>query len=106
MREGTVCVCFIDRLEARKGADVFLGIVPALLKKYPKVEIHIVGNDQIPGAGGQTMRATFESRNPKYVAHRRLVFHGEVDDQQLRGFYRSAALWSHHRVSSPSASCT
>lgn len=91
-REGVVRACFIGRLEARKGADVFLSIVPSLLEKYPNLEIHIVGNDQIAGAGGQTMRAIFESRNPQYVAHPRLVFHGEVDDLQLRGFYRSADI--------------
>jgi len=85
-------ICFVGRLEMRKGADVFLRIVPELLEKYPEVIIDIVGNDKISEPGHVSLRRQFEIGNQRYAAHRHLTFHGEVSEERLRGFYQAADI--------------
>lgn len=87
-----VRLCFIGRLESRKGIDVFLDIVPALLARYPQLHIDIVGNDTIPTDGGSTYRREFEKRAKGKYDRSRLVFHGEVAEDALRGFYASSDI--------------
>lgn len=90
--EGAVRLCFVGRMEFRKGADVFLSLVDDLLAAYPRLHIDIVGNDRIQLAGGSTMRADFEKRHGALARSGRVVFHGSVSDEQLRGFYKAADL--------------
>ncbi|MCS0582071.1 glycosyltransferase [Massilia pinisoli] len=90
--EGGVRLCFVGRMEFRKGADVFLSLVDDLLAAYPQLHIDIVGNDRIQLAGGSTMRADFEKRHGALARGGRVVFHGSVSDEQLRGFYQAADL--------------
>lgn len=83
-------ICFIGRLEYRKGADVFLAVVPDLLKQYPMLHIDIVGDDSIPAEGHKTFRTGFEVSNSEACRSGRVSFHGNVSDARLRGFYASA----------------
>ena len=89
---GKVRICFVGRLERRKGADVFLAIVPNLLLRYPQVHVDLVGNDAIVWNDGRTLRERFETDHPDLRDDRRLRFHGEVSDTALRGFYDAAAI--------------
>lgn len=89
---GALRLCFIARMEMRKGADVFLSIVPRLLEQYPHLHIDMVGNDTIVQADGKTMRATFEAAYPKLASSHRIDFHGNVAEETLRGFYAHADL--------------
>lgn len=92
LADGALRLCFIGRMEFRKGADVFLSLVGQLLEAYPKLHIDIVGNDQIALASGSTMRADFEKQHGALMRTGRVVFHGSVSDEQLRGFYAAADL--------------
>jgi glycosyltransferase involved in cell wall biosynthesis/GT2 family glycosyltransferase len=85
-------ICFIGRLEPRKGADVFLSIVPRLLETYTNLLIEFVGNDQIPCVAGKTYRSLFEEQYSEYASHPRLRFHGEVAEDRLREIYHSAGI--------------
>jgi len=85
-------LCFIGRLESRKGADVLLEIAPRLIEAYPNLVIDIVGNDSIKTADGVSIRSSFETDHANYVGHPRLVFHGEVSDERLREFYRRSDI--------------
>lgn len=89
---GAVRLCFVARMEMRKGADVFLAVADRLLARYPQLHIDMVGNDSIVQADGKTMRAGFEAVHGELVAARRIVFHGNVPDAALRGFYAHADL--------------
>lgn len=89
---GMVRLCFIARMEMRKGADVFLSLVPRLLQQYPQLHIDLVGNDSIVQADGKTMRARFEAAHGNLVKEGRVVFHGNVSEEALRGFYAAADL--------------
>ncbi|MEJ1171802.1 glycosyltransferase [Variovorax sp. CCNWLW235] len=92
MPAGVVRMCFVGRMELRKGADVFLAIAPRLLEKYPLLHIDIVGEDGIPQADGTTLRAVFEAANPPIRESGRIVFHGSVSDARLRAFYAGADI--------------
>jgi glycogen synthase len=87
---GRVRLCFIGRLESRKGIEVLLKIAPALIARHPSIHLDIVGNDTISAACGVTPRAEFESTHPGLIRDSRVIFHGEVDEERLRGFYRAA----------------
>lgn len=83
-------VCFVGRLEARKGADVFLAVVPRLLAAHDDVHIDMVGNDRIAFRDGPSLRERFEAEHGDLVASGRVVFHGEVSEERLRGFYAAS----------------
>ena len=90
--DGGLRLCFVGRMEFRKGADVFLSLVDRLLADYPRLHINIVGNDRLPLASGSTMRADFDSAHPQLARSGRVIFHGSVSDERLRGFYKVADL--------------
>ncbi|MFY0613144.1 MAG: glycosyltransferase [Hyphomicrobiaceae bacterium] len=88
-----VRVLFVGRLEARKGIDVFLEALPELLAKHPTMHVDVVGNDTLENADGTTYRKAFEESGVPVSALERVQFHGEVDNEQLRGFYRSCDVF-------------
>ena len=92
LANGDLRLCFVGRMEFRKGADVFLSLVRSLLQAYPHLHIDIVGNDRIPLATGSTMRAEFERAHEDLAHGGRVIFHGSVSDERLRGFYTAADL--------------
>ncbi|MDX8531112.1 glycosyltransferase [Mesorhizobium sp. VK25A] len=91
--QGTLRVVFIGRLEARKGIDVLLDVIHKLLVRHPNLHFDIVGNDKIPGPDGNTTyRAAFEAvATADARAH--VSFHGEVSEEQLRGFYGACDIF-------------
>lgn len=88
-----VRILFVGRLEARKGIDVLLEVLPDILTKYPSVRVDIVGNDQIPNSDGTTFRHAFETGSVPDNVRARVEFHGELTDPQLRGFYRACDIF-------------
>lgn len=86
-------VLFVGRLEARKGIDVLLSVGPEILRRFPNVRFDIVGNDRLPGPGGRTYRDAFEQSGVPDDLHDRIVFHGDVDGERLRGFYSSCDVF-------------
>ncbi|WP_081688971.1 glycosyltransferase [Inquilinus limosus] len=89
---GSLRMLFVGRLEARKGIDVLFDVARSLLPKYPHLHLDVVGNDSIQGPNGTTWRASFEADFSIDQIRDRVVFHGEVNDERLRGFYRSCDL--------------
>jgi glycosyltransferase involved in cell wall biosynthesis/GT2 family glycosyltransferase len=86
---GCLRLLFVGRLEARKGIDVLLDVAKRMLPRHSHVHLDIVGNDTIPGPNGVTYRAEFEASAGAEPIRARVAFHGEVNDAQLRGFYRA-----------------
>ncbi|MGH9770373.1 MAG: glycosyltransferase [Candidatus Acidiferrales bacterium] len=87
-----VRVVFIGRLEPRKGIDVLMRITPHLLDRHPEVRFDIVGDDRIVGPDGRTWREIFEAPLVGHPGLDRVVFHGAVSEERLRGFYRAADI--------------
>jgi glycogen(starch) synthase len=89
----TVRVLFVGRLESRKGIDILLESALEVLSRFADVQFDIVGNDRLPGASGQTPRAIFEADTRAEAIRDRVVFHGEVNDDALRGFYAACDIF-------------
>jgi glycosyltransferase involved in cell wall biosynthesis/GT2 family glycosyltransferase len=88
---GSLRLLFVGRLEARKGIDVLLDVLPSLFRKYPYLYADVVGTDTIPGVDGNPYRIAWQTSIEPDLVHR-LRFYGEVTDPQLRGFYRSCDI--------------
>ncbi len=89
----SVRILFVGRLESRKGIDILLQAALTVLRRYRDVQLDIVGNDRLPGREGKTPRALFDADPRTKVIRDRVVFHGEVDDDALRGFYDSCDIF-------------
>ncbi len=89
---GHVRICFIGRLELRKGIDVMLDITPELLRRHQNVWIDFVGDDTILSPTGMSFREEFLKSPAATNLPMRFAFHGEVDEMRLRGFYQSADI--------------
>jgi glycogen(starch) synthase len=93
-RQGvTVRLLFVGRLESRKGIDILLQAALKVLRRFPKAQLDVVGNDRLPDSAGQTARARFEMDPRTEAVRERVVFHGEVDDDALRGFYEACDIF-------------
>jgi glycosyltransferase involved in cell wall biosynthesis len=57
------------------------------------VQLDIVGNDRLQAANGQTPRAMFEADARAAAIRARVVFHGEVEDETLRGLYAACDIF-------------
>jgi hypothetical protein len=88
----TTRICFVGRLESRKGVDVVMEIAPALLREHPGVRLEFVGNDRIRGDDGRTWRERFEAQPDFAAIQDRVAFRGEVSDEGLREAYRAADI--------------
>jgi glycogen synthase len=89
----TARLLFVGRLESRKGIDILLEAALEVLSRFPHVQLDIVGNDRLAGASGQTPRAIFEADARTKAIRDRVVFHGEVNDDALRGFYAACDIF-------------
>ncbi|MBN8943059.1 MAG: glycosyltransferase [Rhizobiales bacterium] len=90
--EGALRLLFVGRLEARKGIDVLLAAAMQVLCSHPNVHLDLVGDDRIPAPDGRTYREAFLAEPAAQPIVPRVHFHGPVNEEQLRGFYRSCTI--------------
>ena len=79
--DGRLRVCFVGRLEERKGIRTLLEAIPLVLDRAPSVEFEIVGPD--PFGLEATLREEHRDR---------VVFRGRVPLAALASVYRRAAI--------------
>lgn len=80
-------VLFVGRFEKRKGADLLLEAIPALLQQHPDLHFRLVGDSGIQVEGG-TLKDRFLQQHreqPELLA--RVHFLGFLDDQALNAEY-------------------
>jgi glycosyltransferase involved in cell wall biosynthesis/GT2 family glycosyltransferase len=82
-------VLFAGRLERRKGIDILLDAIPAVLHAIPDTYFDIVGRDTGEGAG-PCWEQTWRERYP--WARDRVEFHGEVSQEDLGRHYAQCDL--------------
>ncbi len=86
--DGKLIVFFVGRLERRKGIDSILAAAPALLKKYPNLELHLAGDCEIfDDVIGDTYKHKFlkDNRGAKWL--RRVRFMGKISEEQKEQEY-------------------
>jgi glycosyltransferase involved in cell wall biosynthesis len=82
----TIDILFVGRLEKRKGIDLLLEVIPALVDQFPEIRFHIVGDDTIPSSNGMTYRQQFEQQYSQcYGSY--VHFYGKVEENALRKHY-------------------
>jgi glycosyltransferase involved in cell wall biosynthesis/GT2 family glycosyltransferase len=90
--DGKIRLLFVGRLEARKGVDVLLAALPALLAKHAALEVVICGDDTAANSGGGH-REAFQTRHRWDSWHERVTFAGLVTDEVLRQHYADCDLF-------------
>lgn len=86
-------VLFVGRFEKRKGVDLVLGSLPALLQERPDVRVVMIGRDDLDGEDGVPYRQAFEEAHMGAPWLDRIDFRGEVDDAELWDAYRSCDIF-------------
>lgn len=81
----TVRILFVGRLELRKGIDVLLKAFSDVAKRFPHVQLDVIGNDTIPFKQDKTFKDGFLDEKP--YGWERVHFLGEVNDQKLQEYY-------------------
>lgn len=84
---------FVGRLESRKGIDVLLAAVPEALGRHKDVVLDIVGDDTIPRPDGITYKEKFLELDLPGDIRDRIRFHGRVEEDELRNFYRDCDIF-------------
>lgn len=84
---------FVGRLESRKGIDVLLAAAPKVLERFPDCILDIVGDDTILRPDGRTYKAEFLELELPLSIRNRVIFHGRVEEEELRTFYRECDVF-------------
>lgn len=86
-------VLFVGRLEQRKGIDVLLAAIPAVLAALPQVRFRIVGDNTLTDHEGQRYCQRFQSRHAGAPWLTQVGFEGRIDDPALRAAYAGCDLF-------------
>ncbi len=85
--DDAIVVLFVGRFEARKGVDLLLDVIPALLERHPRLHFRLAGDDRIV-VDGETYKAAFLARHrARTDLLARIDFRGFVDDAALEAEY-------------------
>ncbi|MFM0302520.1 glycosyltransferase [Paraburkholderia sediminicola] len=85
-------VFFLGRLELRKGIDVLLDAIPAVLKRVPHARFNLAGDDRILAPDStETFRQIFSRTHPDLM--NRVNFLGKLSDAEVDAQFRSASLF-------------
>lgn len=82
-RDDRCHVLFVGRFEKRKGIDLLLDAIPAVLDAHPGTTFELMGRDDLAGERGVPYREEFETRHAGAEWLDRVTFRGHVDDDQL-----------------------
>jgi len=84
---------FVGRLEPRKGIEVLLAALPALLERHGDLVVDLVGDDRPTAPGDTTYAERFARTHQRQPWRRRVRFHGRVDGEGLLAFYRDCTVF-------------
>jgi glycosyltransferase involved in cell wall biosynthesis len=84
-------VLFAGRLEWRKGPDLLVKAIPAILERHPRSRFCFAGGDTNTAPGGNSSLAHLQSLVPE-SARLRVDFTGFLQPEQLLKKYREAAV--------------
>lgn len=85
-----ILVC-MGRLEWRKGQDILVRAMPAILDRHPSASLHLYGEDTLTGPGNQSMFSYLESIMTPGVRER-VSYEGYVEHGKVPQIYADAAV--------------
>jgi glycosyltransferase involved in cell wall biosynthesis len=83
---------YVGRFELRKGVDLLLNCLPALLAAYPDLEVRLVGHHDIIVNGG-TLKDQFLRAHAGLPGLDRVKFLGAVSETELHQEYAQCSLF-------------
>ena len=86
-------ILFVGRLEQRKGIDVLLAAIPAVMEKDVQARFRIIGDDSLTGPDGKTYRASFVKQYANQPWFGNVVFEGRVSDAVLDQAYAGTDIF-------------
>lgn len=92
-RKDGLQILFVGRLELRKGIDVLLEAMPAVLERFPGARLRIIGDNSLLDSSGVTFMEQFISTYADATWLPRVSFEGKVDQQSLVEAYRTCDIF-------------
>lgn len=86
-------VLFVGRFEKRKGIDLLLDAVPAVLAQHPTARFVLIGRNDLPGEHGEPYVEAFARAHADDPWWDRVELRGVVDDTELWDAYRSCDVF-------------
>lgn len=86
-------ILFVGRFERRKGIDVLLECIPALLTRHPNARAVCIGDNQIDGGDGETYLEAFTRQYRGADWFSRVEFRGHVDAAALERAYAECDIF-------------
>jgi glycosyltransferase involved in cell wall biosynthesis len=90
-KTGSPVVLFVGRLEWRKGPDLLIRALPAVLKQHPNALFQFAGMDTLTGPGNTSMRFHLDGLLPD-DARSHVDFCGHLVHAQLEELWREATV--------------
>jgi len=84
MRDGSLNVLFVGRMEPRKGAKYLFRAMPEMLRRVPSARLTVVGSGPLS--------SYYRSFVPRSCRHR-VRFEGRVSDETLARHFRTADIY-------------
>lgn len=92
VREKTVTILYVGRLENRKGIDRLLHAIPHVIRETPYCRFVIAGDDVGEAPQGNSYRDYFESFAPS-AARAATTFPGHVEESELSQLYADCDIF-------------
>lgn len=91
--DGKVELLFVGRFEQRKGVDLLLDVLPALMQRHPGLHATLAGDNAINFDGAGALKDRFLAQHARAPWLERVRFPGVVDDAELHRLYRECDLF-------------
>jgi glycosyltransferase involved in cell wall biosynthesis/GT2 family glycosyltransferase len=90
---GRLVITFVGRLERRKGIDLLLNALPAIMTEFETADVRIVGEDFRDPLVGKTFVQQFAERHAGESWFGRVKFVGYVDEEGLRSEFEQCDVF-------------
>jgi glycogen synthase len=92
-RTNVVKLLFVGRFEKRKGIDLLLAALPALMSEYPQLEVSLVGDNDIVFENKLSLKNSFITKYANENWLSRINFSGVVDNGTLDAYYSACDIF-------------
>ena len=88
-----VKLLYLGRFETRKGIDILMQALPALLEAHPEVHVTLAGDNRLLAPDGRTYLQAFLQENAGAAWMSRIEIPGLIDEQRLQQVYADCDIF-------------